>query len=156
MWTKPKKSDLLDASELRRAIIDLLSRRDYSRLELSRKFKERCADPDVLEQLLDDFSERNWQSDSRFAESFVNARFSRGLGPIRLKQELREKGIDSQTINLTFEACEHDWFSAALDVAQKKHQRLKADDPNSKQKLYRFLAYRGFTSDQISYAMDEL
>ncbi|KZZ44619.1 MAG: recombination regulator RecX [Saccharospirillaceae bacterium] len=153
---QPKKPEFLDEKELRRAIIDLLSRRDYSRLELFRKLKKRCDSAELLEQILDDFQQRNWQSDQRFAESFLNSRYQRGLGPIRLKQEMREKGLASDVIQLTLESSEVDWFQLAFEVAQKKANSLKESDPNKKQKLFRFLAYRGFSSDQIAYAMDEM
>ena len=156
MRMQQKKPDFLDKNELRRAMVDLLSRRDYSRLELFRKLKARCEDVDVLEQLLDDFQQRNWQSDQRFAESFINSRYQRGLGPLRLKQELREKGIASDIIQLTLESLEVDWYQLAFDVAQKKMNSLKESDPNKKQKLFRFLAYRGFNSDQIACATDEM
>ena len=153
---QPKKPEFLDEKELRRTIIDLLSRRDYSRLELFRKLKARCEDVDVLEQLLDDFQQRNWQSDQRFAESFLNSRYQRGLGPMRLKQEMRDKGLANDVIQLALESLEVDWYQLAFDVAQKKSNSLKESDPNKKQKLFRFLAYRGFNSDQIAYAMDEM
>lgn len=153
---QPKKPEFLDEKELRRAMVDLLSRRDYSRLELCRKFKKRCDDAGLLEQVLDDFQQRNWQSDQRFAESFLNSRYQRGLGPLRLKQEMRDKGLANDVIQLALEGLEVDWFQLAYDVAQKKSNALKETDPNKKQKLFRFLAYRGFNGDQISYAMDEI
>ena len=156
MRMQQKKPDFLDKNELRRAMVDLLSRRDYSRLELFRKLKARCEDVDVLEQLLDDFQQRNWQSDQRFAESFLNSRYQRGLGPMRLKQEMRDKGLANDVIQLALESLEVDWYQLAFDVAQKKSNSLKESDPNKKQKLFRFLAYRGFNSDQIAYAMDEM
>ncbi len=156
MWTQQKKSDFLDENELRRAAVDLLSRRDYSRLELFRKLNSRCEHPDVLERVLDDLQQRQWQSDQRFAESFINSRFSRGLGPVRIKQELREKGISAETISLVLEAFEGDWYDNALHTLKKKYDSLKENDPNRKQKLYRFMAYRGFTQDHIAYALDEI
>lgn len=156
MWMQQKKPDFLDENELRRAAVDLLSRRDYSRLELFRKLKSRCENIEILEQLLDDLQQRQWQSDSRFAESFLNSRFARGLGPLRIRQELKEKGINAQTITLTFESFEGDWYDSALQTLKKKYHSLKENDPNRKQKLYRFMAYRGFSQDYITYALDEL
>lgn len=151
-----RKPDFLDASDLRRGIVDLLSRRDYSRLELLRKFRDRCEDSDQLEQILDDFQQRQWQSDLRFAESYLNSRFQRGIGPLRLRQELREKGIDSHTIELVFDAFDGDWFENLYRIAEKKSKSIKENDKNKKQKLFRFLAYRGFTSEQISSVIDDL
>lgn len=151
-----RKPDLLEADDLRRGIVELLSRRDYSRLELLRKFRDRCEDSDLLEQILDDFQQRQWQSDLRFAESYLNSRFQRGVGPLRLRQELKEKGIDAHTIELVFDAFDGDWFENLYRIAEKKSKSIKENDKNKKQKLFRFLAYRGFTSEQISSVIDDL
>lgn len=151
-----KKLNFLDASGLRRALIDLLSRRDYSRLELFRKLRDKAENLDELETVLDEFQQRNWQSDQRFSESFLNSRHQRGLGPLRLKQELREKGIVDEQISLALETLDVDWFELASATAKKKEASIKNTDKNKKQKLYRFLAYRGFTSDQILAAIDEI
>ena len=150
-----KKPEFLDASGLRRAAVDLLSRRDYSRLELFRKLKPRCEDPDDLDVILDDLQQRQWQSDQRFAESFLNSRCQRGLGPLRLRQELKEKGIASDMISLVMEAAEIDWYLLAQQAAEKKIISYKESD-NKKQKLFRFLAYRGFSGDHITTAIEIL
>lgn len=75
---------------------------------------------------------------------------------MRLKQELKEKGVDGQTVSSAFEESEENWHEKALEVAQRKARSIGIDSPDFKAKLWRFLSYRGFSSDQISSAIDTL
>ncbi|MDQ4427334.1 regulatory protein RecX [Thalassolituus sp.] len=153
---KKPKPEPLDQSGLKHAAVDLLSRRDYSRRELWRKLSPKAASADDLECVLDELAERQWQSDERFASMFVRSRASRGVGPVRLKQELREKGVDGETACSAFETSEENWHEKALEVARRKARSIGHDNPDFKLKLWRFLSYRGFSSDQISSAIDTL
>lgn len=146
--------DLLDMAGLRRAVVDLLARRDYSHRELIRKLGVRAKNIDDLECVLADMQQRQWQSDERFAQSYFNHRVQSGIGPLRLQQELREKGVEDHVISELFSHNESDWFQQANQVARKKYATLKSADPNKQQKLYRFLVYRGFSSEHITHAMD--
>ncbi len=151
---KPKPE--LTQAELRRVAVDLLSRRDYSRRELTRKLSPKAADPDDVEVVLDDLAERHWQSDERFAESFLNSRCQR-YGPVRLQQELREKGLNAEQIQNAIANLSVDWYELALDLAQRKCPGgLPPQDMRERARLYRFLAYRGFTGEQTSYALEQL
>jgi regulatory protein len=151
---KPKPE--LTQVELRRAAVDLLSRRDHSRRELTRKLSPKAADPEDVDRVLDDLAERDWQSDERFAESFLNSRCHR-YGPLRLQQELREKGLNSEQIQAAIANLATDWFELAAEFAQRKCSGgLERNDVRERARLYRFLAYRGFNGDQINYALEQL
>lgn len=146
----------LGASELRRAAVDLLSRRDYSRHELWQKLAPKAQDSSDLEHVLDDLSERQWQSDARFARVFLNSSQQRGHGPLRIQQALRQKGIAADDIHHAFADAEVDWFASAVQVAEKKAATISELDQKNREKLYRFLAGRGFDSEQIRVAMASL
>ncbi|MBU2037787.1 MAG: RecX family transcriptional regulator, partial [Gammaproteobacteria bacterium] len=50
-----------------------------------------------------------------------------------------------------------DWYELALDLAQRKCPGgLPPQDMRERARLYRFLAYRGFTGEQTSYALEQL
>lgn len=143
---------ILDYASLRQAIIRLLGRRDYSRKELYDKYKVRVESLADLESVLDDFAELGWQSDTRFCESFVNARCYR-YGPVRLRYELSHKGINEALIEDTLASLAMDWGAQATDILQRKHTDLDTQDPKQKGKAYRFLAQRGFNSEHIQQAL---
>lgn len=154
---KKLKPEPLTFSELRRAAVDLLSRRDHSRLELQRKLRPKAASDDDLETLLDELAGRHWQSDERFAEAYINSRIQRGQGPLRLRHALREKGVAEAEIRAAMDEQDTDWKVRALDAAGRKFgQGTDLSDPRQKARLYRFLAYRGFSGEQISYVIDRI
>lgn len=153
-----------DPRQLRAAALDLLSRREHSRRELLRKLSQRCsaAEPAQLDAVLDALAAADLQSDSRFCASFIRMRARKGSGPLRIRLELREKGIDASLISAALSDDAPDWFAVAAAVWRKKFGAADADGaaPVERQaqrkeqaRQYRFLQYRGFTPEQIAAAL---
>ena len=152
---KKSKPEPLEQQALKHAAVDLLSRRDYSRQELWRKLSPKAASADDLDTVLNDLAACHWQSDERFGAMYLHSRSSRGVGPVRLKQELRTKGLSDDLSQQLMSEQEQDWYGIAAEVAHKKWRTLKDSDPRRTDKLYRFLAYRGFPSDVIRKVMEQ-
>tara|TARA_R110001583_G_scaffold13858_3_gene58884 strand:+ start:1648 stop:2142 length:495 start_codon:yes stop_codon:yes gene_type:complete len=149
-FSKPTE---LSESELRVAAIGLLSRREYSRHELYQKLIARTSSETYLLQLLDQLIQSGYQSDQRFTETFLRSRINRGLGQMRIERELKEKGIDRDLIEQVFRD-EIDWFELAYDCGLRKFRSLDLNDYKERQKAFRYLAYRGFSMDQIHFAIE--
>lgn len=150
---KKLKSDPLDRAGLRQAVIDLLSRRDYSRVELQRKLQSKAASAEDLTAVLDDMAERRWQSDERFADAFLHSRSGR-YGPLRLTHELQQKGIaDARRVVADMD---NDWAEQAAQLVLRKFSGCDFADLKQKARLYRYLAQRGFSTDHIRYALDRV
>ena len=93
------------------------------------------------------------QSDARYAESFVQSRISQGKGPVRIREELRERGLCGAAIDLALDESGQDWLDLARDVRVRKFgQALPLDFPEKARQM-RFLQYRGFESDQVRRAV---
>ena len=140
---KPQKS-------LRARAMDILSRQEISRVGLKRKLAPHAESEEELENVLNEFAERNWQSDQRYAEAYIHSKSSQH-GSLRLKQALAQQGID-ETVSREFmpdKACE---LQTAVAVLRKKFKQ-PATDLKDKQKQARFLAYRGFDMDTIHAAL---
>lgn len=150
MFSKPSE---LTESELRVAAINLLSRREHSRHELYQKLAPRTSSEYFLEQLLNTLEDAGYQSDQRFAESFLRSRIHRGLGRMRIERELKDKGVDHDLIEQVL-ASDFDWFDLAYEGGLRKSRSLNLLEYKNKQKLFRYLAYRGFSMDQIHYAIE--
>ena len=133
--------------------MDLLARREHSRRELIDKLKLRGFEGQEVEEYLDRLAERGLQSDERFVQSFISQRSQNGYGPLRVRQELRQKGIEDSTISHHFEAMDIDWQQVAVDVWRKKYNRAPGSDMKLRAKQTRFLQYRGFDFDMINYAL---
>ncbi len=90
------------------------------------------------------------QDDERFTESFVHHRISMGQGPIKIQQELRQRGVDQNLIDNVFTAESCDWLSLASEVRIKKFGQSIPDDYQKKAKQLRFLYSRGFSGELIN------
>lgn len=146
------KSDEDWRRALKHASIEYLSRRDHSRKELRQKLLKRFPDLDgllVLEDVLHELSDCGYQSDERYCEAYLRMRWRKGLGPIRIRLELREKGVEEHLIDQWLEADEFDWFAAAHDAWRKKYRGDLPDSYKDRQKQQNFLRYRGFTCEQV-------
>ena len=146
----------LELSELRVAAINLLSRREYSRHEIFQKLSPRAQDQDELQQVLNKLEELGYQSDQRFAESFLRSRIYRGLGKNRIVREMKEKGISLELAAQAIASEQPDWFELAVQSATNKVRTLDMSDYSERQKLFRYLSYRGFTIDEIKHAIEVL
>jgi len=128
--------------------MDLLARREHSLQELLTKLRRRFEDTARLEEELRKLASENLQSDFRLAESYVRQRADRGYGPLRIRQELRERGVSAETIASAFGTAAPDWPSLACRVLRKKFGSHSPVDKREQARRARFMQYRGFEADQ--------
>jgi len=141
-------------ADIRNAAIGLLARREYSRAELWRKLSPRVEEAALLEQALDRLQEAGYQSDERFAEIFTRSRLSSGYGVQRVRQELRQKGIDAELVVQALEAAEFDGSAQALDICRRRFGEQPPDSPKEYARRMRFLVNRGFSFDEAKKAIN--
>ena len=134
---------------VRRTAMDLLARREHGRVELTRKLRQRGAPPEMIEAALDRLTEEGLLSESRYLESFVSYRARSGYGPMRIREELGQRGLQRSDIDLALRECGIDWQEQLRDVWQRKFAGQRPQDPRSRAQQTRFLAYRGFPMDMI-------
>lgn len=160
-------------TDVRRAAMDLLARREHSRYELFQKIARRLGEhPELFEQEIDKLTNEGLQSDRRLAEAFIRARTNRGQGPIKIRMELRAKQVGDELISIAFDECGIDWVELAQSVASKKFGDelggaadmenldmktldmktldMKTLDMKTKARISRFMQQRGFSFDHIS------
>jgi len=99
---------------------------------------------------LDKLSSEGLQSDERFTETFVNHRIGSGKGPLKIQQELRQRGIEKSLICQYLESESIDWFSHAEMARVKKFGKSAPINIAERLKQSRFLLNRGFSSQLIS------
>jgi regulatory protein len=92
-------------------------------------------------------------SEDRFIESFVQARRSRGYGPLRIREELRGKGVDEGSIERWVDVNNRDWLEDLRQVRRKKFGARMPVSFSERAKQARFLQYRGFTTEQIQQVL---
>lgn len=125
-----------------------LSRREYSRAELSRKLMPLTDDADALEALLDSLVRDGWLSDTRFAESVVHRRAARA-GTNRIVSELKRHAVGEELIEQIGAQLRETELARAQAVWQKKYGQLPATQAERARQA-RFLAARGFSLATIA------
>jgi len=149
-----KKIRILEtAAEIRFAAMNLLARREHSRLELVRKLQARVDDKRLLNEALDRLIADKLLDNERFCEAFVRMRANGGYGPVRVRAELKEKGVSDDLIVQYMALHESDWFEQVHVVFEKKYGLNPEEDAKSRAKQKRFLAQRGYSFEQIKSAL---
>jgi regulatory protein len=122
---------------------------------LQHKLVQRDANPDLLEQVLDQLQRDGLQSDARFTESFIQSRFNKGQGPVRICRELKERGIGAELVDRYMEIYAGEWRDLLRQVHDSKFGPAAAEDNKALAKRARFLEYRGFPGEMIrSFLLD--
>ena len=139
--------------EVRVAAMDFLARREHSLRELRTKLERRFP-AEQVEEALQTLAAEGLQSDTRFAEAFVRQRSQRGYGPLRVRQELRQRGISDELLNAAMDSVEVNWLETLAGVLERKYGDTPASDLKEKARRTRFLLYRGFSGEQIRELLD--
>lgn len=138
----------------------LLSRRAYSRYDLKQKLVAKDFSVDEVQHALERFDDYGYLDDQHYAHSFVRSKANEHRGPVKISWQLQQKKIATEFITSALE--QHDWQSICASAADRKWQQLTShvdettDFLKLKQKLYRFLASRGFSSQDIQLSLSSL
>jgi regulatory protein len=136
------------------AALRLLARREHSALELRRKLTARHHDPAIVDAVLAGLAGEGLLSERRYVDAYLRDRYQRGYGPLRIRAELRERGIDDGLTEQALAALAAAWVeSAARQRIKRFGPGLPADYPEQARQM-RFLQQRGFTGEQIRAALD--
>ncbi|WP_275096246.1 regulatory protein RecX [Sedimenticola hydrogenitrophicus] len=136
-------------AELEQAALRLLAIREHSRVELRRKLQSRCETSALLERVLDGLELQGYLSDARFVEQYVSSRKQKGFGPVRIRQELQERGVASTLIDPQTDPRDGEWRDQIRACCRRKFGDSPPADFKEQARRARFLEYRGFPSELI-------
>ncbi len=132
--------------------LDILSRREHSSYELKTKLKKFETDEKDLNQLIQKLKASNFVDDRRFATAFIKSKSQSGYGPSYISQYLLKKGISSDLYDIN--SLNIDWEYICREQFEKK-RRGKDINFKEREKILRFLAYRGFSYEIIKNALKD-
>jgi regulatory protein len=135
-----------DSSEVAyQKALNFLSYRIRSEAEVRTHLVKADIEPELIDQAVERLNRSGLLNDQQFAENWVENRSEfRPRSRRALTYELKQKGIPEETINAAVE--ELDEQHMAYLAAQKKAKKYYSLDwPEFKQKMYAFLARRGFS-----------
>jgi len=129
--------------------MDFLARREHSEQELRQKLNARHDNSEEVDVVLQQLRDERLQSDERFTESYVNHRFNAGVGPLKIRHELRQKGIDDMLTDSFLEPLDDCWEQMMRQQRARKFGETLPDDYAARMKQARFLQNRGFSPESV-------
>jgi regulatory protein len=154
---RPRKPDAkageADERTVRTAALALLAGRDFARQELVRRLERRGYPPKHVASVVASLVAERLLSESRFLEQFIRQHAGRGHGPVRIRMELRERGVADAEIDEALGAATEDWAALARDARRRRFGVSLPGDLRERARQARFLQYRGFSPGQIRAAL---
>lgn len=130
-----------------------LAMREHSRAELERKLARHVDDDPEdpagprIARVLDELASHGLIDERRAAEALVSAQSGR-LGGLRLRQALRQRGVDAEAAEAALAGVADSELERAREVWRRRFG-APAADAAERARQARFLAGRGFGGDVI-------
>jgi len=134
----------------------LLSRREYSAYELTKKAQEKGFELQEITESIQELQSKDYQSDTRLVESMsMSASYQGKYGKSVIKRKCREKGINADLFEEVWQSQAEGEETGELDDLKAKVMRkykineFVSIEPKTKAKLWNYLQYRGFNPSNV-------
>lgn len=145
--------------EAKKKAMRLLERMDRSEADLRQKLSDAGFTPEEVEAALGYVKSYGYIDDGRFAQNYIRIHFS-SKSRTKILGELAAKGVDRETALEAWDAvCEyedHDEEALIRQAVRKRCPEGIPQDRREKQKLYAFLARRGFSFGDIERVLGQM
>ena len=151
--TTPRKQPSASERAMR-----LLARRAYSENELTAKlYSYGCYTSDQIRAALEFCRKSRFVDDELLAQDYARALSDRNCGSFKIRLQLRKRGVAEELVqNAVEETAETEPEAARRAYEYKSRLLSRENDPVKKrQKLYRYLASKGFSPEIIRECMDK-
>ncbi|MDQ7816000.1 MAG: regulatory protein RecX [Melioribacteraceae bacterium] len=155
---------LINRSELNKIknqAFRFLSLRNHSSHELKLKLIKKKYPRELIDDAINQLREKDFINDREFAKQYIEEKVNKKRsGFYKLKAELNKKGIERELIEELLSGLDSKIsLDNAFNLAKKKYDQLiqkKNDHRKLKQKIFSFLASKGFETDIILSVLDQL
>ena len=113
--------------------------------------KKKDYNPTTIDYVIDKLKEYDYLNDENFAKAYILT-YSKKYGKLKLKSQLKMKGIKESIIENLLEDVQSD----SIDIVAKKYMKNKDLTYENLQKLMRFLYSRGYEFDDINSCVNRL
>jgi len=137
-------------NEIIRKMQNFCAYRDRSEKEVRLKLCSFGQSESTNEEIIQLLKNDLFIDDNRFTENYVRSKFhSAQWGKIKIKTQLRLKGVDSNIIKQHLDNIDEENYHETIKEIISKWSRTHSSDKDRKNKLYRFLLSRGFENEVI-------
>lgn len=146
----------------RRMAQKYLNHRRRTERDVYRKLKDSGYDTQLIDEIIGELKRAALIDDLAYAKAFIHDRLlTKSISQGKLAQELLAKGVDRRIVAEAMKevASEDDEISRSIVAARKKLpsiERKETDSRKQSQKLFMFLASRGFSGSTIRKTLERL
>lgn len=138
--------------------LNSLDYRDHSTREIQQKLMRKF-DAQYVDEAVEKLTELDLINDERYAKLYARELFEhKKFGKMRIKSELRARGIAAETANEAveelFDEEEPDNIERIVDIIEKKYYN-KINDESGRKKVFAALTRMGYSFSDIREAMAE-
>ncbi|MEX0904102.1 MAG: regulatory protein RecX [Balneolaceae bacterium] len=156
LYNRLKESE--EYQKVKESFYRYLAGRDHSSFELRQKGRKKGFRADVMDNVLEELEQKNLLSDESFARKFALDKANlKQWGPKKIKNALCKKGIGravaKKVVQNVAENLEQDQICVDLALKRKRHFLRENDPFRRKQKIYTYLAGKGYSGTVISKAL---
>ena len=127
-----------------------------TKAETVRKLTEEGYPETVIDRVMQLLARYGYIDDEKYAMAYVKERLAtKAHGPLRIKQELLEKGIDSATAAKVLTAHPADEGAMARAHLEKKTRGQTKMDEKERRRCYDYLLRRGFSAETARQALKD-
>ena len=111
-------------------------------------------DTEAAERIVASLVKDRFVDDARYAAAFAREKAAlQGWGPVKIRFQLRGKGIPDETITEALGEVDTAKAAAKLDKLAAERYRLLKGDPQCRLKLLKALLSRGYDYDEVEAAV---
>src|SRR3989338_10528886 len=137
--------------QAKKSALRLLKVRNRSEREIRDRFKIKRYDDKIIDGVIQYLCAHQLLDDRQFTKEWVETRLNRSYGLKKIAFELKAKGISDELIKEALESVKENFSDdAVMALALKRAEKYKnLDKTERNQKIFNYLAYRGFDIDTI-------
>jgi len=139
----------------------LLSGRDHGAEELKRKLINKGFSASMCEQVVSEFRQKDLLNDRTYASKFAHDKYElKQWGPKKIKSALFKKGVPKDVIYDVISELKQkiNPVDTCIELALKRRRHFLREPDSFKrsQKIFRYLAGKGYSSDKIKKALPNI
>ncbi len=144
--------------EVLSALQGLCAKREYCISDIRRKALERLeGNREEAEEIVESLVADKFVDNARYASAFAREKSSlQGWGPVKIRFQLRAKGISEADISCALEEIDADKASARLQRLLESKWKTLEEDPQGRLKLIKFALSRGYEYPEVESLIKEL
>lgn len=131
--------------------VSYISKSQKTLNEITKYLITKGFDEEVCNYVIEKMKEYNFINDELYAKNYIKFK-NKNSGKKKIVLELKQKGLDDNLINNSTEEYVQD--RNYIKKVAEKYLKNKERDIKTKQKAFRFLASRGYETEDIKWALD--